>query len=148
MVSRDGKKTRQVTKGTFDLHNPFSAFGEPLVVGVDSVAGTIYYTASPENATQLYLYRSRLDGRGQPERVTPQNQPGYHLYQISRDGHWALHTYSSLGTPPVVDLVRRLDIDELLAIDAGEAGVHLRLEPCVAELRVLPLFDESCGHRR
>jgi dipeptidyl-peptidase-4 len=106
VVSRDGKKTRQVTKGAFDLHNPFSAFGEPLVVGVDSAAGTIYYTASPENATQLYLYRSRLDGRGQPERVTPQNQPGYHLYQISRDGHWALHTYSTLGTPPVVDLVR------------------------------------------
>jgi len=55
VVSRDGKKTRLVTQGAFDLHNPFSAFGEPLVVGVDSAAGTIYYTASPENATQLYL---------------------------------------------------------------------------------------------
>jgi dipeptidyl-peptidase-4 len=106
VVSRDGGRTRLVTKGAFDLHNPFSAFGEPLVVGVDSAAGMIYYTASPENATQLYLYRSRMDGRGRPERITPKNQPGYHLYRISKDGRWALHTYSSLGTPPTVELVR------------------------------------------
>ena len=41
-------------------------------------------------------------------------------------------------------------VDELiqLAIDAGEAGVHFRLEARVTELRVLPLFDESCDHRR
>jgi dipeptidyl-peptidase 4 len=105
LVSRDGKKLRLMTPGSFDLHNPFSAFGEPLVVGVDSTRGWIYYTASPENATQLYLYRSRLDGRGRPERVTPPDQPGYHLYQISKDGRWAIHNYSSFGTPPVVQLV-------------------------------------------
>jgi dipeptidyl-peptidase-4 len=56
VVSRDGKKMRLVTKGAFDLHNPASAFGAGLVVGVDSAKGWIYYTASPENATQLYLY--------------------------------------------------------------------------------------------
>ncbi|HEY3011916.1 MAG TPA: S9 family peptidase [Gemmatimonadales bacterium] len=106
VVSRDGAKTRLVTKGAFDLHNPGSAFGEPLVVGVDSAAGWVYYTASPENATQLYLYRSRIDGRGRPERVTPRDQPGYHFYRISSDGRWALHTYSSFSTPPVVQLVR------------------------------------------
>jgi dipeptidyl-peptidase 4 len=105
VVSRDGRKTRLVTKEPFDLHNPTSAFGEPLVSGVDSARGLIYYTASPENATQLYLYRSRLDGKGRAERVTPRNQSGYHLYRISQDGRWALHTYSSFGTPPIVELV-------------------------------------------
>jgi dipeptidyl-peptidase 4 len=105
VVSRDGRKTRLVTKERFDLHNPASAFGEPLVSGVDSSKGLIYYTASPENATQLYLYRSRLDGKGKAERVTPRNQSGYHLYRISQDGRWALHTYSSFGTPPIVELV-------------------------------------------
>ncbi len=105
VVSRDGSKVRLVTKGSFDLHAPASAFGEPLVSGVDSARGWIYYTASPENATQLYLYRSRLDGRGKAERVTPKDRSGYNLYQISRDGRWALHTYSSFETPPVVDLV-------------------------------------------
>jgi len=105
VVSRDGRKTRLVTKEPFDLHNPTSAFGEPLVSGVDSTKGLIYYTASPENATQLYLYRSRLDGKGKAEQVTPRNQPGYHLYRISQDGRWALHTYSAFGTPPIVELV-------------------------------------------
>src|SRR5262245_34657258 len=76
VVSRDGKKQRLVTKGAFDLHNPYSAFGGGVVVGVDSEKGWIYYSASPENATQLYLYRSRLDGKGNPERVTPKDQAG------------------------------------------------------------------------
>jgi dipeptidyl-peptidase-4 len=106
VVSRDGTRTRLVTPGKFDLHNPKSAFGEPFVVGVDSAAGWIYYTASPENPEQLYLYRTRLDGKGRQERVTPADQPGYHLYDISPDGHWAFHTYSRLGVPPSVDLIR------------------------------------------
>src|SRR5690242_4002754 len=106
VVSRDGARIRLVTPGKFDLHNPKSAFGEPFVVGVDSAAGWIYYTASPENAEQLYLYRSRLDGKGKQERVTPTDQPGYHLYDISPDGRWAFHTCSRLGVPPTIDLVR------------------------------------------
>jgi dipeptidyl-peptidase-4 len=105
VVSRDGKKQRLVTPGAFDLHNPASAFGEPLVVGTDSARGWVYYTASPENAAQLYLFRSRLDGRGRPERITPRNQLGYHRYLISGNGRWAIHNYSSFGTPPITDLV-------------------------------------------
>jgi dipeptidyl-peptidase 4 len=105
VASRDGSGLRLVTPGAFDLHNPGSAFGAPFVVGVDSAAGWIYYTASPDNPTQLYLYRARLDGQGKSERLTPKDQPGYHQYEISSDGRWAFHTYSSFGTPPVVELV-------------------------------------------
>ncbi|HEY9015458.1 MAG TPA: S9 family peptidase [Gemmatimonadales bacterium] len=105
LISRDGKQQRLLTPGSFDLHNPASAFGEPFVVGQDSARGWIYYTASPENATQLYLFRSRIDGTGRPERVTPKNQPGYHGYYISRDGRWAIHGYSSFGTPQHIELV-------------------------------------------
>jgi dipeptidyl-peptidase 4 len=129
VVSRDGKKVRLVTRGSFDLHNPTSAFGEPLVAGVDSAKGWIYYTASPENATQLYLYRNRLDGRGKPERITPRNQPGYHLYRISRDGRWAIHTHSSFGTPPTVDLVSLPDHKLARTLIANE-----RLRSAVARL--------------
>ena len=106
VVSRDGSATRLVTPGAFDLHNPSSAFGQGFVVGVDSAAGWIYYTASPDNPTQLYLYRTRLDGKSKQERVTPRNQPGYHSYKISSDGRWAFHTWSAFGTPPTVDLIR------------------------------------------
>ncbi len=130
VVSRDGKKLRLVTKGSFDLHNPGSAFGQPFVTGVDSARGWIYYTASPENATQLYLYRSRLDGRGKVERVTPGNQPGYHLYRISGDGRWAIHTYSSFGTPPTVDLVSLPDHKVARTLVKNE-----RLKAAVSRLR-------------
>jgi dipeptidyl-peptidase 4 len=106
VVSRDGSKIRLVTPGKFDLHNPKSAWGQPFVVGVDSAAGWVYYTASPENAEQLYLYRTRLDGKGKQERVTPKDQPGYHLYDISPDGRWAFQVYSRLGTPNTTDLIR------------------------------------------
>ncbi|MFL5404061.1 MAG: DPP IV N-terminal domain-containing protein, partial [Gemmatimonadales bacterium] len=105
LISRDGKKQRLLTPGAFDLHNPASAFGDPFVVGQDSARGWVYYTASPDNASQLYLFRSRLDGKGRPERVTPRNQPGYHRYMISSDGRWAIHNFSSFGIPPVVDVV-------------------------------------------
>jgi len=105
VISRDGRKVRLVTKEPFDLHNPASSFGEPVVTGVDSARGWVYYTASPANATQLYLYRSRLDGRGKAERITPANQAGYHLYRISPDGRWALHTFSTFSNPPVVNVI-------------------------------------------
>jgi dipeptidyl-peptidase 4 len=130
VVSRDGKKLRLVTPGSFDLHNPASPFGEPLVVGVDSAAGWIYYTASPENATQLYLFRSRLDGKGRPERITPRNQPGYHLYRISSNGRWALHTYSSFRSPPITDLIRLPKHEVVRTVVSNQ-----RLRETVAKLR-------------
>ena len=33
--------------------------------------------ASPDNATQAYLYRCSLDGKGKAESLTPANQTGY-----------------------------------------------------------------------
>jgi dipeptidyl-peptidase-4 len=75
-------------------------------LAVDQERGWFYYLASPQNATERYLYRVSLDGRGPPERLTPQNQPGTHGYDISPDGHWAFHTYSTFDHPPVTDLVR------------------------------------------
>jgi dipeptidyl-peptidase-4 len=130
VVSRDGRKVRLVTRGPFDLHTPLSLFGEALVAGVDSARGWIYYGASPENATQLYLYRSRLDGRGKPERVTPKNQPGYHLYRISSDGRWAIRTYSRFADPPVVDVVSLPDHKVVRTLVKNE-----RLRAAVARLR-------------
>ena len=105
-VSRDGASIRPLTNGAFDLQNPEAAFGAPFVVGVDSAAGWIYFTASPTAPTQLYLYRSRLNGTGNAERVTPANQPGTHTYEVAPGGHFALHTYSTYTTPPVYEIVR------------------------------------------
>jgi dipeptidyl-peptidase-4 len=96
-VSRDGKAVRLVTPGTFDVIE---------VAAVDEPGGWLYYVAAPENATQRYLYRTRLDGRGKPERLSPGDRPGTHEYDVSPDARWAWHTYSTFDTPPQTELVR------------------------------------------
>ncbi|HEX5973247.1 MAG TPA: DPP IV N-terminal domain-containing protein, partial [Gemmatimonadaceae bacterium] len=71
VVSRDGKSVRLVTPGAFDVHNPASLFGENEVLGVNEQSDEVYFTASPDNPTQLYLYRVAMDGRTPMQRVTP-----------------------------------------------------------------------------
>jgi dipeptidyl-peptidase-4 len=96
LVSRDGD-VKLVTPGAVDVLS---------VETVDEKGGWLYYIASPDNPTQRYLWRTRLDGRGKPERVTPVAQPGTHSYDISPTAQWAFHTYSAFGVPPVTELVR------------------------------------------
>ncbi len=75
------------------------------VVGLDGSKTSLYFTASPENATQRYLYRAPIDGADAPERVSPSDEPGTHNYDMSPDGKWAFHTYSRFEQPPVTDVV-------------------------------------------
>ena len=96
VASRVGASLQLITRGEFDVIS---------LEGVDEKAGWLYYIASPENATQRYLYRTKLDGSGQPERVSPATQPGWHSYSISPNAAWAFHTFSTMSLPPVVDLV-------------------------------------------
>jgi dipeptidyl-peptidase-4 len=106
LVSRDGKTQRLLTPGAFDIAEPGSSDGVPFIKMIDTVQRYVYYLASPGNATQLYLYRSHLDGTGRPERVTPASfRRGAHEYDIAPNGHWALHEYSEIDVPPVTELV-------------------------------------------
>jgi dipeptidyl-peptidase-4 len=95
-VPRDGGEPVLVTRFEADV---------TALAGVDESRGLLYVIASPQNATQRYLYRARLDGRGTPERVTPSSQPGTHGYDIAPDGRLAFHTYSRFDLPPAVDVV-------------------------------------------
>jgi len=82
--------------------------GEWEIIGVqriDEDGGRVYFTASPETATQRYLYRARLNGRGSAERLTPADQPGTHGYNISPNADYAIHTYSSFGNPTITELL-------------------------------------------
>jgi dipeptidyl-peptidase-4 len=95
-VKRDGSGERLLTKFDGDLAS---------VAGVDAAGGNLYFIASPSNATQRYLYAARLDGNGTVRRVTPDNQPGTHSYNISPDRRWAMHTWSSFQNPPKTEIV-------------------------------------------
>ncbi len=87
-VSREGD-ARLITSAPFDMVS---------LAAVDEPGGWVYYIASPDNATQRYLYRARLDGT-KTERITPANQPGTHTYNISPDCHWAFHSVSTFDSP-------------------------------------------------
>ncbi len=100
VVSRDGKSTRLVTTGAFDMIS---------VENVDEANGWLYYIASPENATQRYLFRVKLDGSTKSERLSPATQAGTHSYNIAPRSAWAFHTYSNFTTPPRIELVRLPD---------------------------------------
>ena len=95
-VSRDGKKIEPITKGVFDV----------VSIGcIDEKGGYVYYIASMENYTQRYLFRSRLDGRGSPEHISPAGTPGQYAYQISPDANWAIATFQNAHTPALISLI-------------------------------------------
>ncbi|RMH04853.1 MAG: S9 family peptidase [Planctomycetota bacterium] len=73
------------------------------VLLVDEKAGRVWFLASPEDPGRRFLFVVPLAG-GRPDRVTPPGG-GWHDYQISRDGRWAIHTVSSFATPPRIELV-------------------------------------------
>jgi dipeptidyl-peptidase-4 len=75
------------------------------IQAVDEAGGWLYYTASPDNPTQRYLYRSRLDGSGTPEKITPEAQKGWNSYNISPNARWAVHSFSSFGVAPRFELI-------------------------------------------
>jgi dipeptidyl-peptidase-4 len=96
LVGRDGKM-RLVTPGDYDVMQ---------IRKIDLRGGWLYFDASPQNATQMFLWRARLDGTGAPQRITPAGARGMHAYDIGPNARWAIHTFSSWATPPVTELVR------------------------------------------
>jgi dipeptidyl-peptidase-4 len=96
VVSVIDQSVTLLTPGVFDVIN---------VAGVDEENGWVYFTASPDFATQRHLYRVSLDGCGASVKINPLDQPGTHTYQCSEGAKWAFHTYSSFGCPPVVELI-------------------------------------------
>ena len=96
LYTRDGKRVRDITPGSFDVIE---------TAGIDKKGEWLYYIASPDNPTQRYLYRTRIDGKGKAQRLSPADQPGTHNYSVSPDAKWAFHIYSSFAEPTVIDLI-------------------------------------------
>ena len=95
-VSRDGANVKLITVGNFDVLN---------IQSVDESNGWLYFIASPENAAQRYLFRTRIDGSGKIEKITPETQKGWNSYNISPNSRWAMHVYSAFGKVPRFEFV-------------------------------------------
>ena len=149
-VSRDGKKMSTITQGDFDVVS---------INCIDPEGGYVYYIASPENYTQRYLYRSKMDGNSAPERMSPADQPGQHAYQISSNAKYAIHTFQNTTTPNKIDLInlqdhktiRVLEDNSMLASRISALGlgrkefVKLDIGAVVLDAWILtpPKFDPS-----
>jgi dipeptidyl-peptidase-4 len=110
-ISHSGKEKRLVTKGDYDVIR---------MVEVDDKGEWVYFMASPDNPTQSYLYRAKLNGSEDAERLTPDDQPGTHSYQISPDGKFAIHTYSTANEPSITDLVSLPDHKQIRVLAANK----------------------------
>ena len=95
-VSRDGTGETLITKGDFDVIR---------VCCIDVSGGWAYYIASPESAVERYLYRSRLDGRGKDERLTPAGPRGTYSYDIAPGAKYATCIFSNNFTPRRYDII-------------------------------------------
>lgn len=84
-IDMNGKETL-VTKGDYDIQT---------INCIDEKNNYVYFMASPDNPTQLYLFRTRLDGKGKLERLSPADQEGTHGYNISPYAKYAMHNFSS-----------------------------------------------------
>jgi len=117
-VSRDGREIKLLTPGDYDILS---------LNAVDERGGWLYVTASPRDATKRFLFRVRLDGRGAPILVGPAGPTGVHRYDISPSSRWAFHSFSTLDTPPVTELVR-LPEGTIVRTLAANAGLKAKVE--------------------
>lgn len=85
-IDKNGKAPTLITKGQYDLIN---------LEAIDEKNGFAYFLASPENATQQYLYKTLLNGKGKLIKVSPSNEIGTHDYNLSADAKYAIHNFSN-----------------------------------------------------
>ncbi len=93
----DGTKKR-LTHGAYDVASGFGNDGEYY-----------YFSASPFNSTQRYLYRVPLDGSGDTLRLTPSDYPGVNRYNLSPSAQYAIHTHSNAANPRTIHTIRVKD---------------------------------------
>lgn len=89
-----GEKTL-LTSGEYDVATIYALSDRDL-----------YFSASPKDATQRYLYSVPLNGKGKLKRITPEDYRGINTYEISPNGKYAIHKHTNTETPTTSRLVR------------------------------------------
>ena len=111
-ISINGNEIVLLTPGNFDVVS---------IQSIDEKNGVIYFVASPDYATQRYLYRTSLEGSGEIVRITPDQLSGTHSYNISPNSQWAFHTYSSYDIPPITELISLPDHTSIVLLNDNES---------------------------
>ena len=148
-ISRDGKTETLLTKGNYDIAE---------IKCIDEAKNYIYFTASPDNPTQKYLYRVNIE-KGtlvkqvlnavqkvidkisntpdEPELVSDKNLIGTHTYDISSTGKFAVHSFSNHNTPPVSEWISLPDNKPLNEKNSIAASIKTDDESDVEYTRII-----------
>jgi dipeptidyl-peptidase-4 len=126
-ISKDGKEVKLITDEAYDIIDPLM---------YDAQTDHVYFTASPDNSTQKYLYRVSAKGGSKAERLTPDSQSGYHQYVISAKGNYALHTFSNHYTPIIREWISLPDHKPLDPTN----GVQSKIDPVKKEASNIIFF--------
>lgn len=92
-----------------DLESGEKQLLSPANYDVASVCGMndkeVFYMASPDNAGQRYLYAVDLKGKQKDRQLTPAEFAGVNNYQVSPNGKFAVHSFSSALSPQTLEMV-------------------------------------------
>ena len=105
-VSLEGKPEKRVTNGDYDIIEV--KFSNPK-------SGYVYFTASPQNATQQYLYRTKLNGKGSIELLNSSGLTGFHDYDVSPTGRYSYHTFTNHNTKLAGEFISMVDYKPISA---------------------------------
>ncbi|MBO9691084.1 S9 family peptidase [Chryseobacterium sp.] len=116
-IDMNGKETL-ITKDEFDVIKPEF---------FDIQNKQIYFLASPNNATQKYLYKVSMKG-GKAQKVTPETYTGSNEYTISPNGKIAMFTNDNINTISIGSVVSLPEHKELVA-----AKRSAKADPAIAK---------------
>lgn len=116
-IDMNGKETL-ITKDEFDVIKPEF---------FDIQNQQIYFLASPNNATQKYLYKVSMKG-GKAQKVTPETYTGSNEYTISPNGKIAMFTNDNINTISIGSVVSLPEHKELVA-----AKRSAKADPAIAK---------------
>ncbi len=94
-IARDGKETL-LTFGNYDI---------ATISAVDEASNELYFIASPDNPIQRYLYKVKMDGKSKAVRVTPEGYTGTNGYELSPNGKFGVHSFTSRSVAPASQLI-------------------------------------------
>ncbi|WP_313000273.1 S9 family peptidase [Chryseobacterium gleum] len=116
-IDMNGKETL-ITRDEFDVIKPEF---------FDIQNKQIYFLASPNNATQKYLYKVSMKG-GKAQKVTPENYTGSNEYTISPNGKIAMFTNDNINTISIGSVVSLPEHKEFVA-----AKRSAKADPAIAK---------------
>ncbi len=131
-VSLEGKPEVQITKGAYDVID---------LKYINTKEGDVYFLASPDNATQKYLYKSKLNGKGEAELLSPEGLKGSHDYSFSSNGEFAEHKFSNHYTKNASEFISVTNQKALYEGESIESRLKTFEEKATTEFFTLKTAD-------